>query len=70
MKETISLKICYKFIPPNVFPKNHQHAMGLNRIINMSFTWFNINANYNNQLIKFSKDNGVTFQHIEFSGGV
>ena len=36
----------------------------------MSFTWFNINAGYNNQLIKFSKDNGTSFTDIAFPAGV
>ena len=42
----------------------------LNRIINMSFTWFNINAGYNNQLIKYSKNNGNSFTAITFPAGV
>ena len=47
-----------KFTRPITLDSNPQYAVGLNRIINMSFTWFNINPGYNNQLIKFSKDNG------------
>ena len=49
---------------------NHQYMIGLNRIINMSFTWFYINAGYNNQLIRFSKDSGSTFTNISFPAGV
>ena len=33
---------------------NEQYVVGLNRVINMSFTWYNINADRQNQLIKFS----------------
>lgn len=29
--------------------ENSQYMVGLNRVINMSFTWFNVNAEYNNQ---------------------
>ena len=36
----------------------------------MSFTWLNINPGYNNQLIKFSKDNGTSFTNIAFPAGV
>lgn len=49
---------------------NKEYVVGLNRIINMSFTWYNVNAGYNNQLIKYSKDNGVTFTNILFPTGV
>ena len=36
----------------------------------MSFTWFNVNAGYKNQLIKYSSDNGSTFKNITFPAGV
>ena len=36
----------------------------------MSFTWFNVNSSYNNQLIKYSSDNGSTFNDITFPAGV
>ena len=49
---------------------NAQYVIGLNRIIDMSFTWFNINAKYNNQLIRYSSDGGKTFSDITFPGGV
>ena len=38
--------------------------------MNMSFTWFNVNPSYANQLIKYSSDNGSTFHNITFSAGV
>ena len=36
----------------------------------MSFTWFNVNSSYGNQLIKYSSDNGSTFKDITFPAGV
>ena len=36
----------------------------------MSFTWFNVNSSYGNQLIKYSSDNGSTFHEITFPAGV
>ena len=45
---------------------NYQYTVGLNRIINMSFTWFNVNSSYKNQLIKYSSDNSSTFKEITF----
>ena len=36
----------------------------------MSFTWFNINAGYGNQLIRFSSDSGTNFTNISFPPGV
>ena len=36
----------------------------------MSFTWFNVNSSYNNQLIRYSQDNGSTFTNILFPPGV
>ena len=41
-----------KFTKLIVLDNNHEYAIGLNRIINMSFTWFNVNAGYDNQVIK------------------
>ena len=58
-----------KFNRPIILDSNSQYAVGL-RIINMSFTWFNVNPSYANQLIKFSSDNGSTFHNITFPAGV
>ena len=38
------------FVRPIILDSNHEYMIGLNRIINMSFTWFNINAGYNNKI--------------------
>ena len=45
-----------KFTKPIVLDNNHEYAIGLNLIINMSFTWFDVHAGYDNQLIRFSSD--------------
>ena len=58
------------FVRPIILDSNHEYMIGLNRIINMSFTWFNINAGYNNQLIGYSEDTGSTFTNISFPSGV
>ena len=54
-----------KFNRPIILDKNYQYVVGLNKIINMSFTWFNVN-----QLIKYSSDSGSTFEEITFPAGV
>ena len=59
-----------KFNRPIILDSNSQYAVGLNRIINMSFTWFNVNPSYANQLIKYSSDSGSTFHDITFPEGV
>ena len=59
-----------KFSRPIILNKNYQYVVGLNRIINMSFTWFNVNPSYNNQLIRYSSDGGSTFEEITFPAGV
>ena len=59
-----------QFNNPVILDRNSQCAVGLNRIINMSFTWFNVNSLYNNQLIKYSDDNGSSFKEITFPAGV
>ena len=58
------------FTRPITLDNNKRYVIGLNRVINMSFTWFNVNAGYKNQLIKYSSDNGSTFQDITFPAGV
>ena len=58
------------FTRPIILDNNKQYVIGLNRVINMSFTWFNVNAGYNNQLIKYSSDNGSTFNNITLPAGV
>ena len=59
-----------QFRQPIFLDPNSQYVVGLNRIINMSFTWYNINAALKNQLIRFSSDGGKTFSDITFPAGV
>ena len=59
-----------QFRQPIFLDPNSQYVVGLNRIINMSFTWYNINAALKNQLIRFSSDGGETFSDIAFPAGV
>ena len=58
------------FDRPIVLDSNHEYVIGLNRIINMSFTWFNVNPGYNNQKIKYSLDNGSSWKELTFPVGV
>ena len=58
------------FTRPITLDNNKRYVIGLNRVINMSFTWFNVNAGYKNQLIEYSSDNGLTFKNITFPAGV
>ena len=58
-----------KFTRPIVLDNNHEYAIGLNRIINMRFTRFNVNAGYYNQLIRLSSDSGSNFTNISFPPG-
>ena len=59
-----------KFTRPIVLDNNHEYAIGFNRIVNMRFTWFNVNAGYDNQLIRFSSDSGTNFTNISFPPGI
>ena len=59
-----------QFLQPIFLDPNSQYVVGLNRSINMSFTWYNINAAFKNQLIRFSSDGGKTFSDITFPAGV
>ena len=58
-----------KFTRLIILPNNNEYQLGLNRIINMSFTWFNINPSYKNQTISYSVDNGANFQNLVFPPG-
>ena len=59
-----------KFTRPILLPINNEYQLGLNRIINMSFTWFNINPSYKNQTISYNIDIGASFQYLVFPPGV
>ena len=59
-----------QFTMPITLDSNTKYVVGLNRIINMSFTWFNLIDGYDNRLIQYSKDGGVSFTDIVFQPGV
>ena len=58
-----------KYIEPIRLNPNNTYVLGLDRIITMSFTWFNINSDLKNQLIKYSSDGGKTWKDINFPPG-
>ena len=59
-----------KFTRPIILPSNNEYQLGLNRIIKMSFTWFNVNPSYKNQTIAYSINNGSDFKDLTFPAGV
>ena len=58
------------FSKPLILDNNYEYVIGLNRIINTSFTWTNINEGYKNQKIKYSANSGTSFTDINFPKGV
>ena len=44
--------------------------MGLDRIVSMSFTWFNVTNELNNKKIRFSSDSGVNWTELILNPGV
>ena len=63
-------KFVTKFTRPIILPSNNEYQLGLNRIINVSFTWFNVNPSYKTQTIAYSINNGSNFQDITYPAGV
>ena len=59
-----------KYKNPIILDPNRQYEIGLNRIISMSFTWFNITSELNNQKIRFSSDSGANWKELVFNPGV
>ena len=55
-----------KFTRPIVLDNNHEYAIGLNRIINMRFTWFSVNVGYDIQLIRFAAIQELILQIYHF----
>jgi len=54
---------------PIILDANKQYEIGLVRIISMSFTWYNITSNLDNQKIRYSSDAGKTWTDITFPPG-
>ena len=42
----------------------------MNRVINLSLSWFNINPGYNNQTIEYSSDDGSNFKELKSAPGI
>ena len=59
-----------KYINPIILNPNRQYEIGLDRIISMSFTWFNVTKELNNQKIRYSSDSGANWKEIIFNPGV
>ena len=59
-----------KYTNPITLDPNKEYQIGLDRIISMSFTWFNVTPELNNQTIRFSSDNGNNWTDLNFSPGV
>ena len=55
---------------PIILPSNNEYQLSLNRIINMTFTWLNVNQSYKNQTIAYSVNNGSNFKDLRFPAGV
>jgi len=58
-----------RYTQPIKLNPNIQYEIGLDRIITMSFTWFNITLGLNNQKIKYSSNNGSTWKDLTFPPG-
>ena len=59
-----------KYINPIILNPNRQYEVGLDRIISMSFTWFNVTKELNNQKIRYSSDSGTNWTELILSPGV
>ena len=59
-----------KYRNPIILDSNRQYEIGLDRIISMSFTWFNVTNELNNQKIRYSTDSGANWTEIIFNPGV
>ena len=59
-----------KYTNPIILDPNKQYEVGLNRIISMSFTWFNVTKELNNQTIRYSSDNGSNWVTFHLPPGV
>ena len=59
-----------KFVNPIILDPNRQYEIGLDKIISMSFTWYNITRDLNNQKIRYSSDNGANWVDLIFNPGV
>ena len=54
-----------KFLPPLNLDEDKQYSIALDRL-SMTFSWHNINSTYVNNQIKYSNNNGSTWETIVF----
>ena len=55
-----------KYTNPIILDSNKQYEIGLDRIISMSFTWFNVTKELNNQKIRYPTNSGSTWTELTF----
>ena len=53
-----------------ILDPNRQYELGLNKIISMSFTWFNVLSTLNNQKLQYSSNSGNTWTELILKEGV
>ena len=58
-----------KFDPVMHLDTEMNHELAVDRV-SMTYSWHNINADYGNKTIKYSKDNGSTWKNITFVDGL
>ena len=58
-----------KFDPVMHLSNNMNHELAVDRV-SMTYSWHNINTEYGNNNIKYSKDNGSTWEQITFVDGM
>ena len=59
-----------QYTNPIILDPNRQYELGLDRIVSMSFTWFNVTQDLNNKKIRFSSDSGVNWTELILNRGV
>ena len=58
-----------KFDPVMHLSNDMNHELAVDRV-SMTYSWHNINTEYDNNTIKYSKDNGSTWKEISFVDGM
>ena len=58
-----------KFDPIMHLDTEMHHNLAVDRV-SMTYSWHNVNAEYGNNKIRYSKDNGSTWKNIQFVDGM
>jgi len=58
-----------KFDPIMHLDTEMHHNLAVDRV-SMTYSWHNVNAEYGNNKIKYSKDSGSTWKNIQFGNGM